>query len=119
MAMSQTLQRGPVSGTATSRTTSRRPFLLDLYATAVGKKYVMAVTGIIGILFIIGHMVGNLKAYIGLVEEADGTMAYDLDVYAISSASCSCPSCPPASPCGDCPSVLSAPRFCISMRRGR
>jgi succinate dehydrogenase / fumarate reductase cytochrome b subunit len=80
--MSQTLQRGPVTGTATSRPTRRRPFLLDLYSTAVGKKYVMAVTGIIGILFIIGHMVGNLKAYIGLVEEADGTMAYDLDVYA-------------------------------------
>ncbi|MEK9810051.1 MAG: hypothetical protein VW362_06355 [Candidatus Nanopelagicales bacterium] len=79
--MSQTMQRGPVSGTAVKKTTSRKPFLLDLYGTAVGKKYVMAITGIIGILFIIGHMVGNLKAYIGLVEH-DGEMVYDLDVYA-------------------------------------
>jgi succinate dehydrogenase / fumarate reductase cytochrome b subunit len=63
------------------KTTSRKPFLLDLYGTAVGKKYVMAITGIIGILFIIGHMVGNLKAYIGLVEH-NGEMVYDLDVYA-------------------------------------
>ncbi|MEL0040211.1 MAG: hypothetical protein VW685_02760, partial [Ilumatobacter sp.] len=75
------MQRGPVTGTAVKKTTSRRPFLLDLYGTAVGKKYVMAITGIIGILFIIGHMVGNLKAYIGLVEHK-GEMVYDLDVYA-------------------------------------
>ena len=33
-------QRGPVTATAKSK--SRRPFLLDLYSTAVGKKYVMA-----------------------------------------------------------------------------
>ena len=79
--MLQTMQRGPVTGTAVKKTTSRRPFLLDLYGTAVGKKYVMAITGIIGILFIIGHMVGNLKAYIGLVEHK-GEMVYDLDVYA-------------------------------------
>ncbi|MGB0209076.1 MAG: succinate dehydrogenase cytochrome b subunit [Ilumatobacteraceae bacterium] len=70
-----------MTGTAVKKTTSRRPFLLDLYGTAVGKKYVMAITGIIGILFIIGHMVGNLKAYIGLVEHK-GEMVYDLDVYA-------------------------------------
>ena len=79
--MSQTLQRGPVTGTAT-RPPKRKPFLLDLYGTAVGKKYVMAITGIIGIGFVIGHMVGNLKAYLGVVEEADGTLAYDLDIYA-------------------------------------
>ena len=79
--MSQTMQRGPVTGTAVKKTPSRKPFLLDLYGTAVGKKYVMAITGIIGILFIIGHMVGNLKAYIGVVEH-NGEMVYDLDVYA-------------------------------------
>lgn len=79
--MSQTLQRGPVTGTAT-RPPKRKPFLLDLYGTAVGKKYVMAITGIIGIGFVIGHMIGNLKAYLGVVEEADGTLAYDLDIYA-------------------------------------
>jgi len=38
-------QRGPVTGTAVGKK-KRRPFLLDLYSTAVGKKYVMAITGI-------------------------------------------------------------------------
>jgi succinate dehydrogenase / fumarate reductase cytochrome b subunit len=78
--MSQTLQRGPVSGTAVKTAGKRKPFLLDLYSTAVGKKYVMAVTGIIGIGFIIGHMVGNLKAYLGVIEH-NGAPAYDIDVY--------------------------------------
>jgi succinate dehydrogenase / fumarate reductase, cytochrome b subunit len=38
---------------------------LGLYRTDVGKKYVMAVTGIILMLFVLGHMVGNLKLYLG------------------------------------------------------
>jgi succinate dehydrogenase / fumarate reductase cytochrome b subunit len=44
--MAQAIQsRGPVTGTAV-KAKKRRPFLLDLYGTAVGKKYVMAITGI-------------------------------------------------------------------------
>ncbi len=78
--MSQTLQRGPVSGTAVGKDAKRKPFLLDFYGTAVGKKYVMAVTGIIGIGFVIGHMIGNLKLYLGVVEE-NGQEVYDVDVY--------------------------------------
>jgi succinate dehydrogenase / fumarate reductase cytochrome b subunit len=77
--MAQTLSRGPVTATATGNR-KRRPFLLDLYSTAVGKKYVMAVTGIIGIGFVVVHMIGNLKVYIGVVTEGDELM-YDLDVY--------------------------------------
>jgi len=73
--MAQAVSRGPVSGSAT-RTKKRKPFLLDLYSTALGKKYVMAITGIIGIGFVIVHMVGNLKMYLGRV---DGE--YDIDVY--------------------------------------
>jgi succinate dehydrogenase / fumarate reductase, cytochrome b subunit len=66
--MAQTMQRrGPVTGTATTPK-KRKPFLLDLYSTAVGKKYVMAITGIIGIGFIISHMIGNLKMYLGADE---------------------------------------------------
>ena len=38
-------KRGPVTGTAGKRARRRKPFLLDLYSTAVGKKYVMAITG--------------------------------------------------------------------------
>lgn len=79
--MAQTIrQRGPVSGTAVERSSKRKPFLLDFYSTAVGKKYVMAVTGIIGIGFVISHMIGNLKLYIGTVEE-NGQTVYDVDVY--------------------------------------
>jgi succinate dehydrogenase / fumarate reductase cytochrome b subunit len=43
----------------------RLPWFLELYRTAVGKKYVMAVTGIFGMLYVAGHMVGNLKIYLG------------------------------------------------------
>ena len=65
--MAQAVSRGPVSGTAV-KPTRRKPFLVDLYSTAVGKKYVMAVTGLIGIGFVIGHMIGNLKMYLGPAE---------------------------------------------------
>jgi len=40
--------------------------------SSVGKKAVMAVTGIIGVLFVIGHMVGNLQVFQG----ADRLNAY-------------------------------------------
>lgn len=36
-----------------------------LWHSSVGKKSVMAVTGLIGILFVIGHMVGNLQVFQG------------------------------------------------------
>jgi succinate dehydrogenase / fumarate reductase, cytochrome b subunit len=79
--MAQTLRREPVSGTAVKRAGGKRkPFLLDFYSTAVGKKYAMAITGIIGIGFVIAHMVGNLKMYLGIVTH-DGVRDYDLDIY--------------------------------------
>jgi len=56
--------RGPVTGTA-RETRRRKPFLLDLYSTAVGKKFVMAITGIGLIGFVVFHMIGNLKMYMG------------------------------------------------------
>jgi succinate dehydrogenase / fumarate reductase cytochrome b subunit len=58
-------RRGPVTGTAATARKRRKFFLLDLYATSVGKKYVMAITGIIGLGYVIAHMVGNLKMFIG------------------------------------------------------
>ncbi|NNE11875.1 MAG: succinate dehydrogenase cytochrome b subunit [Ilumatobacter sp.] len=80
--MAQTISnsRGPVSGTAVERTAGRKPFLLDFYSTAVGKKYVMAITGLIGIGFVISHLIGNLKLYLGVVEE-NGQRVYDVDIY--------------------------------------
>jgi succinate dehydrogenase / fumarate reductase cytochrome b subunit len=77
--MAQAVTRGPVTGTAL-RAKKRKPFLLDLYSTAVGKKYVMAITGIIGIGFVVSHMIGNLKMYLGVINH-NGERAYDLDVY--------------------------------------
>jgi succinate dehydrogenase / fumarate reductase cytochrome b subunit len=60
------MKRGPVSGTAVkSPQRRRRPFLLDIYRTATGKKYAMAITGIGLLGFVFFHMVGNLKMYFG------------------------------------------------------
>ncbi len=42
--------------------------LMALWATMIGKKVVMAVTGAVLILFVIAHMVGNLKIFSGQEE---------------------------------------------------
>lgn len=54
------------------------PFPLNLYQTAVGKKWVMAVTGLGLLGFVFAHMLGNLKLFLGWQEEE---AAYDLDIY--------------------------------------
>jgi succinate dehydrogenase / fumarate reductase cytochrome b subunit len=64
--MAQALQsRGPVTGTAATPKKRRKFFLLDFYDTAVGKKYVMAITGLMLLGFVFAHMIGNLKMYLG------------------------------------------------------
>jgi succinate dehydrogenase / fumarate reductase cytochrome b subunit len=40
----------------------------SLYATHVGKKYAMAISGMVLMLFVFVHMVGNLKLYLGASE---------------------------------------------------
>ncbi len=35
------------------------------YRSAVGKKVVMAITGLIGFAFVVGHLLGNLQFYLG------------------------------------------------------
>ena len=40
-------------------------WLVRFYRSTIGKKIIMAVTGLIGIGFVIGHMAGNLQAFIG------------------------------------------------------
>jgi succinate dehydrogenase / fumarate reductase, cytochrome b subunit len=37
----------------------------SLYSTSVGKKYVMAISGIVLMAFVLAHMIGNLKLYFG------------------------------------------------------
>ncbi|MQC18172.1 MAG: succinate dehydrogenase [Chloroflexi bacterium] len=44
------------------------PWPLNLYQTYVGKKWVMAITGVIGLGYVAGHMFGNLKIYLGPEE---------------------------------------------------
>jgi succinate dehydrogenase / fumarate reductase cytochrome b subunit len=44
------------------------PFALDFYRSAVGKKYVMAASGVILMGYVFAHMVGNLKMYLGAEE---------------------------------------------------
>ncbi len=72
MARTASPPQNPVTGTAIA-VRRRRPFLLDLYSTAVGKKYAMAISGIAMMGFVLFHMIGNLKMYLG---------AADLDHYA-------------------------------------
>ena len=42
--------------------------LLSFYRTAVGKKTVMAVSGIMLFGFVLAHMLGNLKLFLGADE---------------------------------------------------
>lgn len=42
------------------------PFPLNIYQSAVGKKWVMAITGIAILGFVLAHMIGNLKLYLGV-----------------------------------------------------
>jgi succinate dehydrogenase / fumarate reductase, cytochrome b subunit len=39
--------------------------ILNLFQSSLGKKYIMAVTGMILFLFVLGHMVGNLQVFLG------------------------------------------------------
>ena len=49
--------------TTTAARPARSGFLLDLYRSALGKKYLMAVSGIVGLGYVLAHMLGNLKLY--------------------------------------------------------
>jgi succinate dehydrogenase / fumarate reductase cytochrome b subunit len=40
-------------------------WFVHLYRSTIGKKIIMAVTGLIGIAFVIFHMLGNLQVFIG------------------------------------------------------
>lgn len=50
---------------------SRMPWPLNLYHTAVGKKWVMGLTGVGLVGFVLVHMIGNLHIYEGQQEIAD------------------------------------------------
>jgi succinate dehydrogenase / fumarate reductase cytochrome b subunit len=59
----------PLTPDITVKPVNRRarpaPYPLSLYQTAVGKKWVMALTGIGLMGFVFAHMIGNIKMYLG------------------------------------------------------
>jgi succinate dehydrogenase / fumarate reductase cytochrome b subunit len=60
-----TATRGSTGSATAPRAKRKAPFPIELYRSAVGKKYVMALTGIAIIGFVFFHMLGNLKMYFG------------------------------------------------------
>ncbi|WP_426574091.1 succinate dehydrogenase cytochrome b subunit [Aquihabitans sp. McL0605] len=59
-----TVARGSAAGGA-PRAKRKAPFPIEFYRSALGKKYIMAITGIMLMGFVFAHMVGNLKMYLG------------------------------------------------------
>lgn len=53
----------------------KRFWIQEFYGSALGKKAVMALTGVIGMGFVFMHMAGNLKIYTG--ENAEGVKHID------------------------------------------
>lgn len=57
--------------------------VVALFQSSLGKKYVMAVTGLVLVLFVIGHLLGNLQIFLGpeklnqyaeMLEESPGLL---------------------------------------------
>jgi succinate dehydrogenase / fumarate reductase cytochrome b subunit len=57
-------------------------WIFDIYRSAMAKKVVMAVTGLILFGFVLGHMAGNLKLYLGQYQQGEHQGEYQIDVYA-------------------------------------
>lgn len=56
--------------------------IIELYRSAMFKKVVMAVTGLMLFGFVAGHMAGNLKLYQGKYSSGEHVGEYVIDVYA-------------------------------------
>ena len=55
-----------ISSPTIKKANRRSPFaIVDIYKSSVGKKWVMALTGIMLMGFVLFHMIGNLKMYLG------------------------------------------------------
>src|SRR5438270_2005337 len=55
----------PQSAAAATVRTTPRGFISDFCHSSVGRKMIVAVTGVILILFVIGHLLGNLQLLLG------------------------------------------------------
>ena len=64
-----TLRPAFIISEACGRASPRAEFLVNIFAafyrSSVGKKMIVAVTGVILILFVIGHLLGNLQIFLG------------------------------------------------------
>lgn len=56
------------------------PYPLSIYQSAVGKKWIMALTGAMLLGFVFFHMLGNMKLYLGIIDEL-GIVDYDVNIY--------------------------------------
>ena len=65
--MATTMDR-PTTGPVHPRPKRPAPWPVAFYRSAVGKKWVMALTGLMLIGFVAFHAVGNLKVYLGAEE---------------------------------------------------
>jgi hypothetical protein len=72
--------RAPTWHNATEVTSTvdkkRAPFPIEFYRSAIGKKWIMAISGLAIIGFAIAHMIGNLKIFLPPVDGVP-----DIDVY--------------------------------------
>jgi succinate dehydrogenase / fumarate reductase cytochrome b subunit len=68
--------RGADATPVNTSPSAKRGWLAQFYASAVGKKWVMAVSGLAMWLFVLGHMIGNLKLYLP-ADEKTGEAAID------------------------------------------
>lgn len=71
--MTNVSSRNDTPTLAVNRRSTSKFWPIRFYSTAVGKKWVMALTGIMLMGFVFAHMVGNLKMYLG---------QKDIDAYA-------------------------------------
>jgi succinate dehydrogenase / fumarate reductase cytochrome b subunit len=56
---------GELTDTPTSTRRRSTPFLVEFYRSAIVKKWLMAVSGIILLGYVLAHLVGNLKVFLG------------------------------------------------------
>jgi succinate dehydrogenase / fumarate reductase cytochrome b subunit len=61
-------RRPRATPTVNRRLNPRLPFFLSFYRTAIGKKWVMALSGIALLGYVLVHMIGNLHLYEGPMQ---------------------------------------------------
>ena len=59
------------------RRTKWQDWLGGFFSSSVGLKWLMAITGIGLLLYVLAHMIGNLKVFMGMNPEGD----YEIDLY--------------------------------------